>query len=238
MLRRSLMVVLWPSLVMVATVSWLAAPARRPLREAEPQPVAAPVEIDPRPAPRLPPPSVGEIREALKRAFDAAVVPASAPPLGQHVGDFNGDGSEDLAVVVRPDRNHLAELSDELANWVLEDVQAAEPLGPRAAAVSPPRIHRHDLLLAVIHGCGTRGWRTPEARQCYLLANAAPDRWTTRRFDERLHSTGAGRFDGDVLVAVNPSRPGFLQWTGARYAWRPLRAIAATAPSFREEARR
>jgi hypothetical protein len=238
MLRRSLMVVLWPSLAIAAAVSWLAAPPRRPATEAEPQLVAEPLEEDPRPAPRLPPPGAVEVREALKRAFDDAVLPASAPPLGRHVGDFNGDGSEDLAVVVRPDAGHLAELSHDLANWTLQDVRAADDgCGPRAGPLVPPRVDRQDLLLAVIHGRGTQGWRSPEARQCYLLANAEPDRLRPRRFDARRHSSGGNRFEGDVLVALTAPSSGFLRWTGARYSWRSLRPPAATAPPLREVAR-
>jgi hypothetical protein len=238
MLRRTLRVVLWPSLAIAAAVSWFAAPARSPATEAEPQLVAEPLEDDPRPAPSLPPPGAAQVREALKRASDDAVAPLSAPPLGRHVGDFNGDGSEDLAVVVRPDPGHLAELSHDLANWTLQDVRTADGgSGPGAAPVASPRIDRQDLLLAVIHGRGTQGWRSPEARQCYLLANAEPDRLKPRRFDATRHSSGGNRFEGDVLVALSPPSSGFLRWTGARYSWRSLGPPAATAPPLREVAR-
>jgi len=48
-------------------------------------------------------------------------VPGTTPKTNFVVGDFNGDGSEDLAVVVKPNETKLAEVNSEMANWILED---------------------------------------------------------------------------------------------------------------------
>src|SRR2546428_7482509 len=47
-----------------------------------------------------PSPKANEIRDAVARVFDKAALPDALPNPTFVVGDFNGDGSEDLAVVV------------------------------------------------------------------------------------------------------------------------------------------
>src|SRR5947209_6120692 len=71
--------------------------------------------------PKLPPPTTDEIKQALDRVFQGAVIADNLEKPIYILGDFNGDGSEDLAIWVKPVPERLAEINDELANWTLVD---------------------------------------------------------------------------------------------------------------------
>ena len=48
-----------------------------------------------------------------------------------------------------------------------------DPFTPIKPEMPPLRVEENELLLAVIHGYGTQGWRDAQATQTYLLKNAA-----------------------------------------------------------------
>jgi hypothetical protein len=174
---------------------------------------------------KLPPPAAAEVEEGLRRAFGKTIEPAR--PSRARVGDFNGDGVEDVAVPVRPDKDRLAELNDGLANWWVQDAlrELQSDLAP-AGEASLDTVEAGDVLLAVIHGYGPRGWRDERARQCYLVRHAtgAPFEVRPRTALARyVGVTPAGApLPGDVILASAGRRAGFVQWTGARYEWHPL----------------
>jgi hypothetical protein len=145
------------------------------------------------------------------------------------VGDFNGDGAEDVAMPVRPAEGRLTELNDGLANWRVQDAldEAASrrepsPNAERARATVEPG----DVLLAVVHGFGPQGWRDDRARQCYLVRHATGAPLEARPRTELLRYVGrvpnGAQLTGDVILCAAGRRPGFVYWTGARYAWHPL----------------
>src|SRR5436190_9007297 len=122
-------------------------------------------------------PGVDEVAEAIVRVFNKAATVDHDRAAVFFVGDFNGDGSQDLAVITRPNEAALPEINDHLANWTLEDPHEV-PIPGKKAAAQPARpktvkAERSDQLLAIIHGVGPKGWRNPEARQTFLLRNAA-----------------------------------------------------------------
>jgi len=169
------------------------------------------------------PPKAREVREAIRRVFADAVAADGGRAVA---GDFNGDGSEDLAVVARPGPGRLAPINHELANWTVQDAQAA-PLD--ASGARRVTVRQADLLLAVIHGHGARGWRNPEARQSYLVRNAVGSQARPRVVEDGrgLARPGSPRLRGDVIVEGIPGRPGFVYWSGARYVWFPLASAGA-----------
>jgi hypothetical protein len=198
--------------------------------ELEPH-VPRPGPVTPPPfAAALPPPTASEVEDGLRRAFGGTVRPAGAPQV--LVGDFNGDGVEDVAVPVSPRPDRLADLNDDLANWRVQDALAPEPPEvPPASPASPTppvpvAVRPEEVLLAVVHGYGPRGWRDQQARQCYLVRHATGAPLETRpRTDLLRHARrrpDEPKLAGDVILASMGTRAGFVYWTGARYAWHPL----------------
>src|SRR5256714_5766454 len=180
-------------IISLATFSSACASSGDANREAAARPPPAPGLQDrpPAPTPASPapesatptpaPPQESEIRDAVARTYQDAVVfdPKNSQAV---VGDFNGDGSEDIAVAVRPAAGKLEEINSEMANWILEDPRQVAAPDPRkfdphqgVQTLEPPkerpRVAARDHLLAVIHGYKEQGWRNPEARQTYLLKN-------------------------------------------------------------------
>ncbi|PYS84978.1 MAG: hypothetical protein DMF67_03025 [Acidobacteria bacterium] len=195
------------------------------------QPAASP-QPTPTPMPATAtPPQVSEIRAALERTYKGAVAFDERNSRAV-VGDFNGDGSEDIAVAVRPAPGKLAALNDEYANWIVADPRKVEPPDPRnfdphqgvqklAPAPARPRVEAADALLVVIHGYKDTGWRNPEAMQTYLLKNAAgADMSAQPRADAQTSSQKkTPRLLGDVIRERLGDESGFLYWTGASYGW-------------------
>src|SRR5262249_21228237 len=137
---------------------------------------SAPAMPSPTPAPPQPPPRLAEVREKVAGIYQQSV---TVYPQGDGclaiTGDFNGDSSQDLAVVVRPAAGKLDRINSELANWIIRDPHSVKPPSSRHMSIrlssGRVKVAQGDLLLAVIHGYGAAGWRNPSARQSYLLRN-------------------------------------------------------------------
>ena len=191
---------------------------------ASPTPSATPADKP------LTPPNPTEIRDTVARVFDKAATPDSSRP-GYAVGDFNGDGSQDRAMPPRKpsrkpvDENSLAQINNELANWLLEDPRTV--VINTAATVRPPpakpvRAEKGDSLLAIIHGVGPQGWRNPEAKQTFLLKNGAGSNMIVLAVKDIVASKRSAkvpRLRGDTISETVGGKEGILFWTGAKYAW-------------------
>lgn len=206
-------------------------PERRP----EPTPILPPQKSDfaqalmsptptpPKPAP-LPPPTIDQIRDAVARVFAKTAAPGTSLPEGYVVGDFNGDGFEDLAVAVKVSDGHLGEINNELANWILEDPRNSATDTTVSTTRPPPgkpvRAEKGDSLLAIIHGVGPQGWRAREAKQTFVLKNGAGSNILSLSPD-RLRNTSRKLppLKGDVIKETIGSSSGFIFWTGAWYTW-------------------
>ena len=206
-----------------------------PERRAEPTPVLPPQKYDvaqalvspsptpPKPAP-LPPPTIDQIRDAVVRVFAKTAAPDTSLPAAYVVGDFNGDGFEDLAVAIRVSDGHLAEINNELANWTLEDprnVASNRTVSTtRPSTGKPVRAEKGDSLLAIIHGIGPQGWRAREAKQTFLLKNGAGSNIIALPVDRARNTPQKlSPLKGDVIKETVGGSSGFIFWTGAWYAW-------------------
>lgn len=191
---------------------------------APPPPAASPT-LD------LSPPQTSEVRAALARTYQGAL-DFDERQTQSVVGDFNGDGASDLAVVARPAQGKLTELNSELANWILEDPTQIMPPDPRnfdphqgvqklQPAPPRPRVEQTDALVVVIHGVNETGWRSPQALQTYLLRHAAGVEMRSSKASDvaREGRRGMPRLRGDVIVEKLGGEAGFLYWTGANYGW-------------------
>jgi len=206
--------------------------------EAAPPPAPATEQAKPPLAVKLPPPTQTDVQSAIARIYKDAVIVDSSRFV---VGDFNGDGFQDLAVVVKPANGMLAEINSEVANWILEDPQkivlpdpkkTTQPLAPVPA---PTRVAQSDVLLAVLHGHGTSGWRNPESRQTYLLRNAVGGDLKAQSMTAFLKAAGAKtplpKLRGDIISETVGAEPGFLYYSGAKYVWYPRNRMAPSIAS-------
>src|SRR5262249_50460125 len=103
------------------------------------QPVETATPVADKPA-SLPPPKPDEVKKAVTRVFQQVATLDVAHSPSFVVGDFNGDGSEDLAVSVTPNEGMLIEINNELANWIFEDPKKVSIPGKTPAARGPPPI--------------------------------------------------------------------------------------------------
>lgn len=183
----------------------------------------------PNSVPNLPAPQLAEVQEAIKRTYQTAVTIDPGRKQGFIVGDFNGDGSQDIAIAVKPVKEMLSQINSEYANWTLEDPQKVKISGSNRAVrrlsskSSPVQVAANDSLLAVIHGYGPYGWRDASARQTYLLKNAVGSDMGTQAKKDLLDATKDNDefpvLKGDAIKETIGQESGFLLWSGAEYAW-------------------
>ena len=164
-----------------------------------------------------PPPKLDEVQEVVKRIFKEAALMDSTRNPNFLAGDFNGDSSQDIAVIVKPAPGKLSQMNQEFPPWILKDpFQSAQPGMP------PLRVAATDVLLAVIHGYGSNGWRDPQATQTYLLKNAVgSDARTFSKSDLEAANQGKKlpRLLGDSIGEVLRGRSGYLYFAEATYSW-------------------
>ena len=188
----------------------------RPVAEAPPPPVVKADEPVPEVS-KLPPPELAQVQEAVKRVFKEAAVIDSSHTTAFIAGDFNGDLSQDIAVILKPAPEGLSELNEDLPAWLLRDpFGSPESRGPRL------RVAATDVLLAVIHGYGPKGWRDPEARQTYLLKNAVGSAMQThaqKDFTTANQGKKLPQLRGDLIGETLGGKSGYLYYSGATYSW-------------------
>jgi len=198
----------------------------KPIAAATPQPAAAASPVAP---PKLPPPTKEQVEAAFHRVFGEDLVAESGEGSGQPfiVGDFNGDQSEDIAIIVRPSAGKLDDLNNEFANWIIQDADKAfiAPSG-KTVVVPPkqtrPRIESGEWLLAIIHGVGPEGWRNPQARQAYIVKHAAAAfEGTAPSISQKAIRAMHLPVETEIIKEVRNNKKGFLFWTGGAYAWHP-----------------
>ena len=175
----------------------------------QPSPESTPVRVAAAPAPRLP-----EVKDAIKRIFkDAAVLDQDRNP-NFLMGDFNGDASQDLAVIIKP--ANLEEMNQELPPWLVR--------APRNNKVDRAllKIEKDESLLAVIHGYGTNDWRDPEATQTFVLKNVVGNDLkihTGKDFVAANPGRKLPRPQGDLIGETVQGTQGYLYYSVSTYSW-------------------
>ena len=183
----------------------------------QPTPESTPVRLTSATAPKLP-----EVQDTIKRVFkDAAVLDQDHNP-NFVMGDFNGDASQDLAVIIKP--VNLEEMNQELPPWLVR--------APRTNDVNrtPLKIEKDEPLLAVIHGYGTNDWRAPEATQTFVLKNVVGDDLkvhTGKEFVKANAGRKLPRAQGDLIGETVQGTQGYLYYAVSTYSWYDPKAFKA-----------
>jgi len=203
----------WLLTIVVLTLSACSSTSKRAVVEQAPayqaSPESTPVRLAAAPAPKL-----VEVQEAIKRIFkDAAVLDPNYNP-NFLMGDFNGDASQDLAVIIKPVK--LEDMNQEYPPWLVR--------APRTSKVNraPLKIEKDEVLLAVIHGYGTNDWRDPEATQTFVLKDVVGNDLKVQSGKEFV-AANAGRklppAQGDLIGQMLQGTQGYLYYTTSSYSW-------------------
>src|SRR3989441_9358290 len=188
-----------------------------PLTAGAPSPPLTAQANQPQQISKMPSPQMNEVQQAVKRVFKEAVLVDTSHQPTFIVGDFNGDLSQDIAVVLKPASDKLSELNEESPTWILRDLAGpTQPSGPRL------RIGAKDTLLAIIHGYEAEGWRDHQATQTYLLKNAAGSRMeahSAKDFVAAHHGSKLPQFRCDLVGEELGGKSGYLYYAGATYSW-------------------
>ena len=175
----------------------------------QPTPESTPVRLTAAAAPKL-----VEVKDAIRRVFkDAAVIDPNYDP-NFLMGDFNGDASQDLAVIIKPVK--LEEMNQELPPWLVR--------APRSnkADRAPLKIEKDEALLAVIHGYGTNDWHDPEATQTFVLKDVVGNDLKVQTGKE-VAAANAGRklprAQGDLIGQTLQGTQGYLYYATSNYSW-------------------
>ena len=178
----------------------------------QPSPVAPQIKM-----PNVVPAKLPEVQEAVRRVFkNAAEIDSTFNP-SFLTGDFNGDSSEDLAVVLKPAPNKLAEMNEQYPSWLLRD-----PLLSGHQQQSRLNVAERDVLLAIIHGYGENDWRDSQATQTYLLKNAVGSNLSVKsakEFQSAHNGRRLPRPQGDLIQETLRGTDGYLYYASADYSW-------------------
>ncbi|HST19608.1 MAG TPA: hypothetical protein VLR90_00685 [Blastocatellia bacterium] len=223
-----------------------AKPPAQPVKEAPPSATEVPPPAPPPTRPEdsqdpvkvaaIPPPSIDEARAAVARVYKDAVSIDPSRNSGFTVGDFNGDGSQDIAVIVKPVKEKLPDINHELASWLLRDAgtdRAPEPgmkRTPGEQQTRPSVTERDEELLVVVHGYGQEGWRNPDAQISYLIKNAADSNIKAQAKKSVLRANKGKEIPpliGDVINGTLAGASGFVYYTGSSYGWYDPRGYRA-----------
>lgn len=201
--------------------------SKRPVAEApapsyQPTPESTPIPLAVDSAPKQ-----AEVQQAVKRIFKDAAVLDTSYNTSFLAGDFNGDGSQDIAVIVKPVK--LDEMNQELPPWLVRQ--------PRTNKIDRARvpIEKNETLLAVIHGFGANHWRDPDATQTFVLRDVvgnglkieSPKDFLTANSGKKLP-----RPQGDLIGETVEGTAGYLYYAQATYSWYDPKTFngAETAP--------
>jgi hypothetical protein len=170
-------------------------------------------------------PRSASIDEAIKASFGSVVQPATTFRPYYVSGDFNGDGVQDLAVVV---------LIKEKRSALPKDVRVINPFDGPKINFPQNSATEHKLALAIIHG-----WKTSQAAK-FLLVGESPilvleyGRATSsnpedaknlievmakggkRRRGQRFPRTARGDV---ILLGTEVGGDSTLYWNGRTYVW-------------------
>jgi hypothetical protein len=231
-------------LIVAAFVTFVGCAKARAVQTVEEEPPAAqPTATISAPAPKpadtskMPEPKLEEVHEAVTRVFKDAVTIDSSRTPSFFVGEFNGDESQDLAVILKPVPSKLSYLNQEFPGWIARE-PLKEVLLPKSRVLAQPaiatgyenpaagqtvRFMPNDVLFAIIHGYGEKGWRDAEATQTHVLRDVVGENIRTLPLAGAMKTYKAVKpfpnIYGDLIQETLVGQVGFLHFAGGMYEW-------------------
>jgi hypothetical protein len=181
-----------------------------------PAPQPSPAEQSTTTVAQQPSATLSDVNEVVTRVFKNAATIDSKHSPNFFAGDFNGDDSPDIAVILQPTKENLGEMNQQFPPWILKDLSLANRPAP------PLKIAADDLLLAIIHGYGPKGWRDPQATQTYVIKNAIGSEvkaYPKMEFASANQGKKLPRLIGDLIAENLDGKSGYLYFNGAQYSW-------------------
>jgi hypothetical protein len=197
----------------------------------------------------MPAPKLEHVQEAVARVFKDSVTIDSSHTPSFFAGDFNGDQSQDLAVILKPVPTKLSQLNQEYPTWIARE-PLKEVLLPKSKVIARPAVARgyenpaagqtirfeaDDLLLAIVHGYGEKGWRDQEATQTHLLRGVVGDNIRILSLTGAVKTyKGVRPFPsiyGDLIQETLIGQVGFLHFAGGMYEWYDSKNYKQVLPS-------
>jgi len=190
--------------------------------KSKPQVAEAPPAYQPPPPatvqmPTVLAPKLNEVQDAIQRVFKGAAVLDSSSEPGFVAGDFNGDATQDIAIVIKPAPGKLDSMNEEYPSWLLRD-----PFTPEDARPSSLRVTENESLLAIIHGYGANDWRDPQATQTFLLKNvvgANMEAQAGKEFIKANHGKKMPPIKGDLIGQILRGNHGYIYYSTGTYRW-------------------
>lgn len=188
------------------------------------------VSAQQKPQNKTPPLSVATISDSLKKSFGSAVEATTTFKPYYLTGDFNGDGAQDILVVVRL-KGSRSELAPDVK--IYNPFERPKAIYPEDPAANPT------LALAVIHG-SRPGWQTTPALEKFLLFGQTPllilnysravsseaankkglmELLTKRSTKHRGDGWPPATAKGDSIVLGTEATDSILYWNGEAYRW-------------------
>ncbi|MBV9436733.1 MAG: hypothetical protein JOZ44_11810 [Acidobacteria bacterium] len=152
-----------------------------------------------------------EIQAIIDSQFGSQFVLAQGFPV--LTGDFNGDGSEDVLLVVTSrdsiqvanERYHVLDPSSEYFGY--ED--------PKITSQFASQYPGDPRYVLIIHGEGKDGWHAKEPKDRFVLINMTFDKLSIG------HVLKKKKVFDDINLQETGVLNSFLYWNGKRYKWQP-----------------
>jgi hypothetical protein len=159
-------------------------------------------------------PKLAEVQNKIQTVFKGAAILNPNHNPNFFTGDFNGDASQDLALILKPvDLENMNRLN---APWLVR--------APRSSLSTKLRlqIQKDETLLAVIHGYGTNDWRDPDATQTFVLKNVVGNDMKIQTGKEFVEVNSGRKLplpQGDLIGETIDGTRGFLYYASSNYSW-------------------
>lgn len=152
-----------------------------------------------------------EVQAIVSAQFGQQFVLAPSFPI--LTGDFNGDGVEDIAVVVTS-RDALQ--TDSSRFRVIDPSSDYFGVGdPKITSQFASQYPGGSRYLLIIHGTGKEAWRTKEPRERFVVINISFDRISVGHMERKK------KVMDDIDLEETGVLNSFLYWNGRRYKWQP-----------------